>query len=278
MRFLFFMAFLAICTLGNSQLSAPAPSPRTTITQRVGLTDVTVTYSRPGVKGRTIFGKNGLVPDGEYWRTGANSASKITFSEDVKLNNIALEKGTYVILSTVENDKWTVHFYADEGLSWSKYIDKMPQISISAPIQATSEIRESFFVGFENLALESCDLVLAWDRSMIAIPLMTNTGEKMEKQMERYLNGTHRNDFFQAAVYLHETNKDLNKALEYIRQVTNHEDARFFQVYREAAILEDLGMKSEAKKAAQRSLKLSQKSKNNDFVRLNESLIARVSR
>ena len=95
----------------NAQIEVPAPSPGSKLEQKVGLTDITVEYSRPGVKNRRVFGK--LVPYGEMWRTGANASTKITFSKDVKVEGNDLAKGTYALYTVPGETEWEVIFYKD---------------------------------------------------------------------------------------------------------------------------------------------------------------------
>ena len=120
-----------------AQLKTPSLSPLSTVSQKVGLAELEIKYSRPSVKGRKVFGENGLVPFGEFWRTGANSITEISFSEDVTVGKVELEKGKYTILSTLQADTWTIHFYPYEKLSWGKFKTKTPAASVTAKIQKT---------------------------------------------------------------------------------------------------------------------------------------------
>ena len=102
---------LALFTSVNAQIQTPAPSPFTKIEQKVGLTDVTLEYSRPSAKGRKIFGD--LVPFGKMWRTGANKNTIITFSDDVTVDRQTLKAGSYAIFVTPKQSSWDVIFYTD---------------------------------------------------------------------------------------------------------------------------------------------------------------------
>ena len=105
------MFVVALSTNINAQLKTPAPSPASKIEQKVGLTDVTVEYSRPSMKGRAVFGN--LVPYGKLWRTGANQNTKVTFSDDVTIDGKTLKKGTYAVYTKPGKDAWEVLFYSD---------------------------------------------------------------------------------------------------------------------------------------------------------------------
>jgi len=102
---------VALSTNITAQLKTPAPSPSSKIEQKVGLTDVTVEYSRPSMKGRAVFGN--LVPYGKLWRTGANQNTKVTFSDDVTIDGKTLKKGTYAVYTKPGKDAWEVLFYSD---------------------------------------------------------------------------------------------------------------------------------------------------------------------
>ena len=119
---------LLVCTLCTTQMigqiRTPSASPSSTLTQTVGLSEVTVVYSRPSKKGRTIFGADGLVPTGKVWRTGANQATKITISDDMTVEGSALKAGSYAILTIPGSSKWAVHFYEHESGNWSSYVGK----------------------------------------------------------------------------------------------------------------------------------------------------------
>ena len=274
------MKYLMTVTIGlltalflQAQVVAPALSPRSTISQKIGLSKMEIDYTRPSVRGRTVMGENGLIPYGELWRTGANVVTKLTFGDAIQINNQDLAKGSYAVLSTLEAETWTLHFYPYEKQSWSKFKAKTPILSITAERQVTAALVETFYIGYENIQLDKANLVLSWENTRIEIPVVASAKEKMLKSIQKTMAGPSNNDYFQAALYLHEANINLEEALGYIQKVTQSEKALFFQVYREALILRDLNRREEALKAAKRSKVLAQKAKNMDFVRLNDKLI-----
>jgi len=264
-----FIAF----TQSSAQLNIPAASPSTSIRQTVGLTDIILTYSRPSKKGRTLFGTNGLVRDGERWRMGANAATTIEVSTDITIQERSLPKGKYAVLSTPSDNLWTTHFYAYERGNWNYYVDKEPTLEITSKVATTATMSENLMIYFDNITLHDSDLILWWGTTKITLPINTNAHDKVLANIDRTLSGPSSFNYFQAALYLHETQTDLPKALTYIQKVTKSDKAMFFQVYREAAILADLGRSAEALKSALRSKKLSKEAGNVDFVRLNQQLI-----
>ncbi|MEL6922797.1 MAG: DUF2911 domain-containing protein [Bacteroidota bacterium] len=259
-----------------AQVSAPSLSPKMEFTQRVGLTDISISYSRPGMRGRTVFGPEGLVRYMELWRTGANAATKISVSDDVTINDQHLPKGEYALLSMLTADSWTLYFHPYDTGSWGRYRKRDPALTVTAPTQQLAYLTEDFFIGFEGMSWQGAELVLRWANTESRFKVGVDVASKMDAQITKTMNGPSKNDYFQAAVYLHESGRDLDTALEYIQKVTESEKALFFQVHREALILADLGRKAEATAAAERSRMLSEKAGNMDFVRLNEQLLARL--
>ncbi|MCF6298186.1 MAG: DUF2911 domain-containing protein [Flavobacteriaceae bacterium] len=261
----------------NAQLKTPSLSPPTKIEQTIGLTKIVIDYSRPSTRGRVIFGKDGLLPHNELWRTGANNATKITFSTDVSIDKNKLEKGNYTILTIPKKDVWQLNWYPYEDINWNTYIKKEPLLVLIVPVNNTSSHIETFEIHFQDITLNSASLILEWEHSSLRIPIQINQKEKVLKNIEVALAGPNSFDYFFAALYLHETKIDLNKALEYIQKATSSDNALFFQVTREALILKDLKKNKEALIAAKRGLSLSEKVGNNDFIRLNKKIIQELS-
>ncbi len=261
----------------NGQLRTPALSPSATITQTVGLTDIRIEYSRPSLRGRNLFGVEGIIPFNEFWRTGANTATKITIGDDILINNKPLKKGTYSILTKPSSTSWDIYFYTYESGNWNSYVTKEPILSITQNSQKVTDKVETFSIALEELTIHSSKLVFTWENTKVSIPIHIKNEEKIVSNIKKTLSGPSNIDYFRSALYLHEAQLDLNTALEYIQKVTKDENPRFFQVYREALILKDLGRKKEALTAAKKSLELSENSKNKDFIRLNQKLIKSLS-
>jgi hypothetical protein len=265
--------FLALLFLGftlNGQIETPAPSPGSTITQTVGLTDVEVVYSRPAVKKRDIFSADGLVPFNKVWRTGANQATKVTFSTDVTINGEKLDGGSYAILSIPSASNWKVHFYAYESSSFSSYVEKDPNLVVTAKTMKLNDSVESFTIGFENLKANGADMTFAWAKTKAMLNVGVDSDGTVMASIDRVLAGPSQGDYYNAASYYHTAGKDLNKALEWVEKATAGDNPRFWQVRRKALILADLGKKKEAIAAAQMSLDLAKAAGNQDYVRLNE--------
>lgn len=266
---LLFVAGLATMAMG--QLRTPAPSPAAKYTQTVGLIDVTVEYSRPGVKGRTIFGD--LVPYDKIWRTGANAATKITFSDDVTIEGQELEGGSYAILTKPSASSWAVHFYPYESGNFGTYVEKEPAVAVTVTPETLPLSVEDFTIGIGNLHNEGGDIQFIWANTYVPVKLGVNSDEKVMAQIDRMMAGPSTNDYYAMGQYMHDAGKDLNKALKFVQKATKGDSPRFWQVRREALILADLGRKAEALEAAKLSMQLAKEAGNDDYVRMNEKSI-----
>ncbi|WP_027393264.1 DUF2911 domain-containing protein [Aquimarina latercula] len=274
---IFLFSIITVATV-NAQLKVPALSPSSKTTQTVGLTEIEIEYSRPSKRNRIIFGENGIIPFGELWRTGANAATKISFSDDLTISGIALKKGSYTILTKPNESNWQIYLYTYKSGNWTTYVNQKPIVSFTTKTIEKKEVSESFLIYIDTITLDSAELVFSWGTTKITLPLKFNTHKKTMSNIEKALSGPSNFDYFQAALYLHETQKDLNTALSYIQKVTKAENPLFFQVYRESLILADMDRKPEAIAVAQKSLELSKKAGNKDLIRLNERNIKKWSK
>ena len=272
---------LTLClalVLGSAvaQIKTPASSPLGKVIQTVGLTDITVEYSRPSAKGRKVYGD--LVPFGEKWRTGANAATKITFSEDVSVEGNALKAGTYALYTLPNEHEWEVYFYKNanqSGLPRAWDDNEVAAKFMVKPRQA-GDFVETFTIGIGMVAADAAQIQLAWENTVVPISISVPTDGAVMKSIEKTMAGPSASDYYAAGRYLYESGKDKNKALEYI-QKANATDARFWTVRMEALVLADLGRKKEAIEAAKKSLDMAKTAGNNDYIRMNEKSIAEWS-
>jgi len=170
LRFSLLFAALSL-TVGLQAQDEPAPSPASKLEQRVGTTDITITYSRPGVKGRTIFSKDGLQPFGEFWRVGANAATKIEFSKDVTVGGEELSAGAYAILAKPGESEWMVMMYPYEGRGWGAYREKDPAASWTIEPVELDQLVETFRIDVNNIRDYSADINLEWEKTRITLPI-----------------------------------------------------------------------------------------------------------
>ena len=256
------------------QFRTPSASPKATISQTVGLTQVSVEYSRPSMKGRAIFGENGLVPFGTVWRTGANSATKIEFSEDVKVGEHDLKAGAYAVLSVPGSKEWEVMFFPYESSNWGSYPGKTPAATVKIIAGSTSNAYETFTIELAHLSNDGAHLVMKWENTKITIPLAVHTQKQVAASFEKMMAGPSNGEYYNYGVYLAETGGDLNKALEFVQKVTNSENPMYWHKRQESLILAKLGKNEEAIAAARVSIELAKKAGSEDYVRMNEKSIA----
>ena len=275
-----FTLLIALLFVGASQLEAqiktPAPSPAATVMQTVGMTDFTVEYSRPGKRGRQIFGK--LVPYDMVWRTGANQATKISFDNDITVEGTALKAGDYALFTKPGMSSWEVHFYEHTTTSSGGYKDATPAALVKITPKKMATVRESFTIEFTNLSDDSGHLVIAWDNVEVPIKVGVNSQEVAMKSIEKTLAGPSTGDYYNAGTYMARVGADNETALKYIRMATESDDPKFWQVKQEAEILAKMGRHKEAITKATTSLDLATKAGNENYVRINKENIAKWSK
>jgi len=258
----------------EAQIRTPAASPLSEVKQTVGLTDVTVVYSRPSMKDRKIFGADGIVPYGKIWRTAANAATKITFSDDVTIGGTKLAKGTYAILSIPGADKWTVMFYTFEGAGFGSYVEKTPDASYEAKPVKTGKAVETFTIDINHLRNTSAHIEISWENTSVSVPFEVEVDSKVMADINKVMGGPTAGELTAAAAYYHESGKDLEQALAWIEKANGMGQARYWNVRRQAMILGDLKRYDDAIKAAQQSIALAKEAGDDDYVRMNEKSIA----
>lgn len=269
----FMVAFVAIT---SAQIKTPAPSPLCKVEQKVGLTDVTIEYSRPSVKKRTIFAADGLVPYGKMWRTGANASTKIEFSDDVKINGKELAKGKYAFYATPNAAEWEFVFYKNTS-HWGvprEWSEEDVALRINAKPQALPMLIETMLITVGDITRESAVIDLLWENTMVGFTVSVDVDTKVMADIEKAMAGTTPGEYYTAASYYHDAGKDLKQALEWVRKATSVEKPKFWQVRREALILADMGNYKDAIKTAKKSIELAKAAGNADYVSNNEKSIA----
>ncbi len=259
----------------DAQVKTPAASPKATINQTVGLTEVAVTYSRPGIKGRTIFGD--LVPFGKPWRTGANASSVITFSDDVMIDGKSLKKGSYAIYITPKAETWDVIFYSETdhwGLpdTWN---DEKVSAKTTVKTEQLSKPVETFTFAINNLDNNFATLDISWEKTMASVKFEVPTQKTAMASIEKALSGPSANDYFAASQYYFQSNDDYKKALTYVdKSLELNKDKPFYVLRHKSLVQAKLGDKKGAIETAKQSLAAAKVAKNNDYIKMNEDSIA----
>ena len=271
MKKLLFIAALCLLTLGvTAQINTPAPSPAASLTQTVGLTDISIDYSRPSMKGRTIYGN--LVPYGKVWRTGANGRTKITFSTDVTIGGEPLKAGTYAIFTKPEASSWTVYFYTEYqgGGAPQNWDDSKVAAMVKVNTQKIPMDIESFTITIDDLTNNGANLGIMWEKTYVGVPIGVPANDTVLAAIEKTMNGPSAGDYYAAAVYLASTDQKLDTAKQYMdKAMSMIEKPRFWQLRQQSLLLAKTGDKKGAIKAAKASLVGAKEAGNADYVKLN---------
>lgn len=260
----------------NAQVQTPAPSPSSKLEQKVGLTDVTVEYSRPGMRGRAVFGN--LVPYGQVWRTGANANTKITFSDDVTIDGKELKKGTYAIYTKPNQNSWEVIFYSDSN-NWGtprEWKDENVALTTTAKVENMPMKIETFTISIDDITNNSAVLGLLWENAYVGVKFNTPTDKGVEASIAKIMNGPSADDYYSAAVYYLREGKDIQKAKGWINKAIDmtKEQPRFWFQRQQSLILAKAGDKKGAIKAAQASLAGAEKAGNDNYIKMNKEFLA----
>lgn len=269
---------LVVCSLffstsGIAQVRMPAPSPTQFIKQDFGLSSIELTYSRPSLKGRNVFGT--VVMYDSLWRTGANSATKIKFNDPVEILGHKIDTGSYAIYTIPhKNGEWT--FILNKGFNNSGLSGYQESEDVFREKIRTDKISpkvETFTIQFNNITPESCVLTLTWDNIALNVPIKENIKDKLKSQFESALSSD-KKPYWQAAQFYNEYDNNKPKALEMVNNaIAQNEKPPFYMVYYKAKIQKEMGDKKGALTTAQQSLKLSQDAGNSEYVLMNEKLI-----
>ena len=278
MRKLFFTAIAAFALfLADAQtLNTPQPSPTQTIKQNFGLSNIELSYSRPGMKGRKIFGD--LVPFGKVWRTGANNATTLTFADDVTLGGTKVKAGKYGLVTIPEKKSWTIIITKQlDVTSPAGYKQDQDVVRVEANTMNMGESMETFTMQFANVKPNTCELHIMWDKTAVSLPISTEVETKVMAQIDQLMNKDNR-PYFNAAMYYMDNGKDLNQALAWFDKGVELQPNAFWIHHQRANCLAKLGKKDEAKAAAEKSKALATEQKNDDYVKLNEKLLAELDK
>jgi hypothetical protein len=249
-------AALLVSSSALAQPELPRPSPSAKVGQTIGLTDVTVDYSSPAVKGRKIWG--GLVPYDQMWRTGANTATKITFSKDVVFGGKPVPAGSYALFTVPGKTSWTVILnkkadQAGTGRDYQKDLDLVRFTVVPKP----APHRERMTFLFSDFTDDHGTLDLEWEKLRLSIPIKVATDEQAMANIAKAVDGTWRT-YANAARYLTENKKDLDTALRYADQsLALKED--WYNVWIKATVLAAKGDRKGAIALGEKSYALGQK-------------------
>ncbi len=265
-----FIACLGMLSVNAQQVRLPSPSTTQTIKQDFGLGSIELTYSRPGAKGRRVFGD--LVPNGKLWRTGANAATRLSFTVPVEMGGKKLDTGTYVLYTIPNEGPWEIIInkgIKNPGVDGYKESEDVIRFQV-VPGKLGNKV-ETFTMQFADVKPQSCTLDLMWEKKLISIPITTSVNDKLKAQIEQAML-TDKKPYWVAAQFYFEYEKNLGKALENITKATDENPKAFYMFLYKAKIQKDLGDMAGAMQSSKTSLSLAKEAKNEDYVRMNEKL------
>ena len=275
MKNLFFSVLCLFISIGmNAQVKMPAPSPTQTIKQDFAMGNIELTYSRPAAKGRKVFGD--LVPFNKLWRTGANGATIIKFSDPVEIKGKKVDTGSYALYTIPGTESWEI--ILNKGIkNWGVdgYKESEDVIRIMVEPMKMKTNAESFTMQFADVKPESCELHIMWENTAVAIPITASIREKVKAQIEAAMQ-TEKKPYWQAAQFYNEYEKNSAKALEYASKAVEANPKAFWMWLYKARIQKDMGDKAGALVSAQKSLELATAEKNDDYIKMNEELIKKL--
>ncbi len=253
-------------------LKLPALSPGQKLTQDFSTSTIEVTYSRPSIRGRKIFGD--LVPYGSVWRTGANSATKVKFGEDVTIGNIEVKAGEYALYTIPGKDEWEVIF--NRGTSnWGNagYNKDEDVARLKVKPMTLANTVSSFTIEVANITFSTCTIDLTWEKTGVSIPIKANNEARLSASIEKAINNPSV-PYWQAANYYYETNQKLDVAYEYVTKALEQNPKAFYMWHMKAKLAMKLHKYDEAKMAAEKSIETAQGSAfEADYVRNNQKIL-----
>ncbi|MCR9015600.1 DUF2911 domain-containing protein [Aquiflexum gelatinilyticum] len=273
-----FILFATFSTLAiGQQIQMPQASPSATISQKIGLTDVIIEYSRPSTKGRKIFGE--LVPFGEVWRTGANAATIINFKNEAKVEGNLIPAGSYALYSIPGKTEWTIILSKNTKL-WGAvgYDPKDDLVRFNVKPGKTGQKYETMEINFVDMTDTGATIAMKWENTRVKFRIETEVDSIVMAEIKALVIDKEAENpglLYQAANYYFTNNKDMDQAFDWISKSVN-QDPKYWTMHLKAKIELALGKKKEAIESATKSMEMAKEAKNPDYVSLNERLIKSI--
>jgi len=243
---------LLVTTTAFAQVRTPRPSPNASLTQTVGLTDITIKYSRPGKKGRTILG--GLVPYDQVWRTGANEATTISFSDDVTINGQKLAKGTYAFFTIPGRDMWTLVFNK-QGEQWGAFNYDKAQDALRIQVkQEESPFFEWMSFDVDEMTTDTAKIELQWDNWSVAFTVDTGSTARTLTNLKNAMKPSWQLPYQAASVAFDNKGAATDQEISDWLDASLRVNENTANLWLKARFLKRLGKTAEAKAAAQAAI------------------------
>lgn len=253
-------------------LKLPALSPNAKISQDFSTSNIEISYSRPSARGRKVFGE--VVPMDAVWRTGANSATKVKFGEDVTVGGVLIKAGEYALYTIPGNSEWEVIFNKGVG-NWGNagYSTEQDVARFKVKPMALANTVSTFTIQIGNITFNSCTIDLMWEKTGISIPVKADNESRLAASIDKAIN-TPNIPYWQAANYYYETNQKPEIAYEYVNKAVEQNPKAFYMWHMKAKMAMKLGKKAEAKEAAEKSIETAKGSAYEaDYVRNNQKIL-----
>ena len=278
MKKILFVLATVLSMAVTAQVKMPAASPTQTLIQDFGLGKIEIVYSRPSLKGRAAFGNGSiLAPTGIVWRTGANGATKVTFSHPVTIGNTTLAAGSYGLFTIPGENEWTIIFNSNsKGWGSFTYTESEDVVRVKVKPEITSNNTETFIIGIGDITPESASIYLKWAKTLVAVPIKTDIKSTVRKQIEASTTGTAANGaaYQAAANFYYDMDKDYDKALVFVDKAIALDAKAYWLFLLKAKTQKELGDKKGAKASAETCIQMAEAGKNADYVRSASELIA----
>lgn len=255
--------------ISNAQIAIPSLSPSATVIQQIGVIEAKVEYSRPSLRGRKVFGE--VVKFNEAWRTGANSTTKISFSDTVIIAGKKIAPATYALYTIPRLDNWTIVLSKN---AWAYAWDQKESddaVRLTVKPEMVSPLVETFTIGFANLTKTNADLTMTWENMAVKFTIVTDADKKVMADIDNKVNSF--DTYWAAANYYFDNNKDINKALEWSK-IASAKNPQFWNVSLIAKIQSKMGDCASAVETAKKAIELAKAANNEDNVKSNQKLIA----
>ncbi|MGN0003228.1 MAG: DUF2911 domain-containing protein [Sphingobacterium composti] len=260
--------------MSQAQVQLPPASSTTTIIQGLGIKNIILSYQRPNIKDRKIFG--GLVPYNEVWRTGANNIPTLTLDEEVNIEGNIVPAGTYGIFTIPTPTDWTI-ILSKNPKQWGAYqynqADDFLRFKVKS--QKLASKVETFTISFDNVTTNSTQVSLAWENTKVAFNIKTDQSKEIMASIDQAMQGE-KKPYFQAAQYYFNNNLDIKKAAEWVKLADEGNTSAAHIKYWKSRILAKAGDKAEARKAAQEGIDMAKKANNGEYIKLNTEALNAV--
>lgn len=277
--FIVVITILTIVTTSQvveAQVKIPPVSSAQAVTQSLGISNITLKYSRPNMNDRTIFGE--LVPYDEVWRTGANTVSTIIFESEATIAGNKVTPGTYGILTIPRKDKWTVIF-SKNSEQWGAYTYKQEEDLFRFDVKPEKTVKpvETFTMAFSDVTTNSARLNISWENTSVGFDITVDQDAEIMASIQEAMKGDNK-PYFQAAQYYFKTNKDLKQALEWVNAAEQANPKAPYVKYWKAQMQLKAGDKKGAIETAQSGIELAKAGNNAEYIKLNGQVIEQAKK